>query len=1134
MMTVGTPVSASGAEAYFKADFIKQETLRRMSADKNNEADKNIEADEKTSIDAPADAEAMSPVLNNSETEDSDGENLKTLKDENTIAEPQPIGKSGSEETPAKNLIAKNLSAEVSAVKDLSLENLSIENPGVENSQVENSQVENSTVEQSNPARDQPDFAQTRTRWVGKLSEELGLTEEVSEKNFAALSRGIHPQTGERFIRHVKPRTVTNENGKTHQTKSHRAGLDQTLNAPKSVSLVAPYDERVITAHWRSAIKAIETIEEFTTAKMGNVKPPERTGKAAYAAFLHFEARPDFKSNFAAPDLHTHFFKFNFVRTADEQYRALETREVYRCQKLATAVYRSELLKEMTGIGYEMRIDERTDAPEVASISRAYIEASSPRQTEIKRTAEELGIKSTKIVASNYRRSKNFDPVEMRRRWDALDVEFGGQAAKAAENARHRTEIIKSEKQTFSSQRQILDSPDTAEKSAIKAVAAVDFVIAQAKQQKDIEVSKRKWITRQSLLTEALNYSPAELRIDDVKAEFIKREKNGELREFEIDRRKTKLQAEPENPNTEKANSASLISERVIKSDESASFGNLEDIKTQGERQTDQPRRTSLANTKNSAEDSLSESAVQKPVIQDQVIETDPAMTARLNIPALESDNVVKDSTSELPPVHRTNRKDFASEEKSAAEVLSNPELPNPITLPEKIETNHRETSEIKLAVNQESEKSLEKIYDKPGILQSRTRTSGSRNGEIEITADHTNSGERNDRSFRDGRFGSRDDTFQSSIIIPITDDAAAIGHTAFVGSIGTGESEPNITDYGAEHHRESSDSASETQTGAEQNSLAGRRERELPDRGGSAGSGKSDERRIIGEGVEKSESGGEPDQIPFKPIESIENENAVKAKPDFQPKTSQMEAAPRLESGAGISEIKIVGAKSAPLRDNRTNDQATRGGQEITGNDGADFSGVELNGAENTGVDEDSERGIDRREKRNEKFENGDRKTELGAATSRTGDEFGENGIEDSDERTGTLSSPFRKLQIASNGGFEGEGSAGSRISDGDQRATGNRTSTSTKSIGADEGADRFDSATNSGSEGISNFKGTESREKSRVDDSPIETFSRAADSIDAGGGLLFWNEQGFEREFGSTATNDGRITAKIIGDAG
>ena len=1137
MMTVGTPVSANGAEAYFKADFIKQEMRLKMRANENDEADEN------TPIGKIAEAEAVSPNVNNSKIEDSDGEesttlkeNLTILKDKNAIAESESIGKSVSEETPAEDLESSSSAAEFPAIKNSSIEfpitadsgdeNLGTEIPIVENSNIENSSVENPIVEQVNSDQDGIDFTPTRTRWVGKLSEELGLTGEVSEKEFASLSRGIHPQTGEQFIRHVKPRTIIDEKGKTHQTKSHRAGLDQTLNAPKSVSLVAPYDDRVITAHWRSAIKAIETIEEFTTAKMGNVKPPERTGKAAYAAFLHFEARPDFKTNYAAPDLHTHFFEFNFARTADGRHRALETREIYRCQKLATVVYRTELLKEMTAIGYEMRIDEKTGAPEVASISRDYIEVSSPRQTEIKRTAEALGIKSTKIVASNYRRGKNFDPVEMRDRWREMDEKFGSQAANAAEQARQQTEVIKLEKQTLAPQKQIPDLPNTAEMSDTKVVAAaVDFVIAQAREQKDIEVSKRKWITRQTLLTDALNYSPTESRIDEIKAEFAEREKNGELKEFELDRRQTKLQSERENPSAKKASSAPLISERainegVIKSDALASFGNLENTnanlentKANNERMTDQREETFRADTRTAVEDSLLQPVIQKTVVQDQVIKIVPAMTARQEAPVLEretvfSETVVKNSFSEQLPLF--DRKDFASKEKSAAEASSNPEPPNPVIPLEKIETNHREASEIKLEIKQQSEQSFENIYDKSGILQSRTRTSGNRSGESGITADHTISAEPGNRTFRDGEFGSENNISESNIVSSITNDDA-IGHNVFVGSTGIGGSESKLTDYGAEHQQENRDSANRTRTGKEQNSIVGGGKRELPDRSGSAGSGKSDDRRITGEVIEKSDSGGESDKTPFKSINpAVESENAVQAKPDIQSKTFEMETTPRLASGAGVAQIKIAGAKSAALRDHRTDDEAARGGHEITGNDREDFNAIERDGAENTGVDAESERGTDFSPKRDGAVADTYQEIRNDAGTSRASDSGRGKPSKGSDESIPTFSSQNGEVQSADGRRIENDGAVGTRISTHAQRTAGDGISNFEKTIGEDGGGDRIDSATNSGSEGNSSFKRAEIRESSQMGDSALEIVDCAVNS--SSNNLLFFDEQRLE----------------------
>lgn len=150
-----------------------------------------------------AEAEAVSPIVNNLKIEDLDGENSTTLKenltileDENEIAKSEPVGKSGSERLLAEDLKSSASAAEVSVVKNSSIE------PPI----TENSTVENSTDDQSSSGKDEVDFVQTRTRWIGKLCEELGLTGEVTEKNFASLARGIHPHTGEQFIRHVKPR----------------------------------------------------------------------------------------------------------------------------------------------------------------------------------------------------------------------------------------------------------------------------------------------------------------------------------------------------------------------------------------------------------------------------------------------------------------------------------------------------------------------------------------------------------------------------------------------------------------------------------------------------------------------------------------------------------------------------------------------------------------------------------------------------------------------------------------------------------------------------------------------------------------------------------------------------------------
>lgn len=372
-----------------------------------------------------------------------------------------------------------------------------------------------------------------RIAWQGKLAAKFGLSGSVTEKQFGLLCDGKHPQTGEQMTKHVKSRTKTTRKGKEYQTLTRRALIDQTISAPKSVSLAAMEDERVVEAHWQASIKAFDAIEEFTRVKMGNTKPTALSGEGLRCLFLHFEARPDAATGFAAWDLHTHGPQFNFAFDADGQPRALEMRELLRCQKLGTAVYRAELTKEMNEIGYQMEINAKTGAPEVVGISRAYIEASSPRQTEIIEKAQELGIKSTKGIAASYRQSKNFDRAEMRRRHAELEEKFGFQATRAAEKARLTTTRLKSEKSEKSFQE--LTAPALSKTK--KAAEAADFVIAQAKFQKTSAEPEKTWTTWQSLLTDTLNHARLEITIDVVKSEFATRFKRGELDEFDLNRR---------------------------------------------------------------------------------------------------------------------------------------------------------------------------------------------------------------------------------------------------------------------------------------------------------------------------------------------------------------------------------------------------------------------------------------------------------------------------------------------------------------------------------------------------------------------------------------------------------------------
>ena len=427
----------------------------------------------------------------------------------------------------------------------------------------------------------------TLTHWQGELAEEFGLHGKVTQREFNRLANGQHPHTRTPLIKHVKPRTKIKHNGKEFQTKSHRAGLDQTISAPKSVTLLAMKDVRVIEAHFNASLTAIKAAEEFTSAKMGNVKPSEKTGKALYATFLHFDTRPGNKNGQVAPGLHSHFFEFNLTKTVDGKYRALELRENFRSQKLVTTVYRSELHGKMTALGYKMRIDEETGAPEVVGISRSFIEANSPRQNEIVEKARELKIKSTKIVAVNYRQKKKRDKTEMISTFKKLEKSFGFEATIAARKAQAESAKLY-EKSNLSSH---LDTTNSAaQKRPKKVVEAVDFAIAEARKNTRLQKKERKFITRQSLMADALEFVLTESKIGEVKEEFLKREERGELNEFNLDRKRKFLESTKSATHEDSENLSFALPQNI----------QLETHKTETENQKisyEKSARTTFANT---------------------------------------------------------------------------------------------------------------------------------------------------------------------------------------------------------------------------------------------------------------------------------------------------------------------------------------------------------------------------------------------------------------------------------------------------------------------------------------------------------------------------------------------------------
>jgi len=274
--------------------------------------------------------------------------------------------------------------------------------------------------------------------WHGRLAEKFRLASSVGAAEFARLSEGQHPRTGEQLVRHRKVHDYKTEEGKTVAPVEHRAGWDATFSAPKSVSLTALVggDARVREAHQQAVDIALNELERYTQARLGGNHSAEMTGKFVAAKFQHDTARP--VDGYAAPQLHTHVVIFNMTERENGEMRALQERSFFESQSYATAIYQSHLTYQLRNFGYEIE-PGKSGAPEIRGYSQEYLDASSPRRQQIVEAVARSGFsgpKAAQIAAHNTRDGKQIlSSAEVQAAHRQIAAEFGNQAAKVVAEA---------------------------------------------------------------------------------------------------------------------------------------------------------------------------------------------------------------------------------------------------------------------------------------------------------------------------------------------------------------------------------------------------------------------------------------------------------------------------------------------------------------------------------------------------------------------------------------------------------------------------------------------------------------------------------------------------------------------------
>ena len=175
--------------------------------------------------------------------------------------------------------------------------------------------------------------------WRGELADAFGLQDKVvTSEEFSLFQRNVNPKTLDRLTQKNMP--------------GGPRFFDFQVAAPKSVSVMSMFDERLIEAHRESVRIAMAELERLAAVRVRdgeNVRTNnyETTGKLVYAEFMHDTSRA------LDPQLHTHNVVCNVTRADDGRYKALETLEMCRAIRYAGKVYHNEMAARCRELGYE-------------------------------------------------------------------------------------------------------------------------------------------------------------------------------------------------------------------------------------------------------------------------------------------------------------------------------------------------------------------------------------------------------------------------------------------------------------------------------------------------------------------------------------------------------------------------------------------------------------------------------------------------------------------------------------------------------------------------------------------------------------------------------------------------------------
>ena len=256
----------------------------------------------------------------------------------------------------------------------------------------------------------------TPSRWLGSAAGALGLSGSVEREDHKKTLQGLDPKTGQGLVQGAG--------------EDRRYAWDLTFSAPKSVSIAwAIGGEKtraeVEAAQMRSVEKVLGFIEQnFPLARRGSSEKGTIThekAKLLAAAFLHGSSREQ------DPQIHTHLMLQNLLLRDDGSFGTIDAKQLYEWKMALGAVYRAELAKEMSAMGFSIEAD--ADSFRIKGISKELEEEFSRRRGQIEAKLAEKGLtggKASEVAALDTRKSKEvLDTEILKEQWTGIAAEYG-------------------------------------------------------------------------------------------------------------------------------------------------------------------------------------------------------------------------------------------------------------------------------------------------------------------------------------------------------------------------------------------------------------------------------------------------------------------------------------------------------------------------------------------------------------------------------------------------------------------------------------------------------------------------------------------------------------------------------------